>query len=120
MAGEPASGERHALRGYRWQYDHIAARVYDSLLDGNFRSLRLTDPDVGQVDDLVLLRRGHVDGYQFKSVEFDSFLTFAQLTRSRRTRRGKPAASLVRALADGWKALKTRYGIGSVHLGGSA
>jgi type II secretory pathway predicted ATPase ExeA len=112
----PASGERGALRGYRWQYDHIAARAYDSLLDGDFQSVRLTDPSVGQVDDLVLLRRGRVDGYQFKSVEFDSYVTFNQLIKEQRTRSGKPAPSLVRAMADGWKALHQRYGGSSVHL----
>ena len=54
----PASGERAALRGYRWQYDHIAARVYNALLDSDLESLRLTDPKAGRVDDLVLIRSG--------------------------------------------------------------
>jgi hypothetical protein len=36
-----------------WQYDQLAARVYDSLLDGSFIELRLVDPRVGNVDDLV-------------------------------------------------------------------
>jgi hypothetical protein len=36
-----------------WQYDQLAARVYDSLLDGSFIELRLVDPRVGKVDDLV-------------------------------------------------------------------
>ena len=58
MMDAPASGERAALRGYRWQYDHIASRVYNALLDGNLESLRLTDPQAGQVDDLLLIKRG--------------------------------------------------------------
>jgi hypothetical protein len=48
-----ADGERQAIRGYMWQYDQLAARVYDSLLDGSFIELRLVDPRVGKVDDLV-------------------------------------------------------------------
>jgi hypothetical protein len=116
MTRAPASGERGALRGYRWQYDHIAARTYDSLLDGDFESLRLTDPAAGQVDDLVLVRRGRVDGYQFKSAEFDSYITFNQLTKEQRTRSGRAAPSLVRAMADGWKALSERHERGFVHL----
>ncbi len=85
-------------------------------MDGDFRSLRLTDPSAGQVDDLVLFRRGRIDGYQFKSVEFDSYVTFNQLTNEQRTRSGKPAASLVRAMAYGLTALNERYGGGLVHL----
>ena len=83
MIHTSASGERAALRGYRWQYDQIAARVYDALLDGDFESLRLTDPQAGRVDDLVLIRRGRADGYQFKSVEFDGYLTFRQVINKR-------------------------------------
>ncbi len=112
----PASGERSAVRGYRWQYDHIAALVYDSLLDGDFERLRLTDPTAGRVDDLVLLRRGRADGYQFKSVEFDGYVTFRDLTKDQRTRSGKAAPSLVRSLADGWKTLSAAHGAAAVHL----
>jgi hypothetical protein len=116
MSGSPAAGERAALRGYRWQYDHIATRVYDALLDGDFRSLRLTDPEAGRVDDLVLVRRGRVDGYQFKSVEFDSYVSFNRLVRSQRTRSGKPAPSLIQALADGWTRLRGQHENTHVHL----
>ena len=79
MIHTPASGERAALRGYRWQYDHIAARVYDSLVNGDFRAVRLTDPQAGRVDDLLLIRRGRADAYQFKSAAYDSYLTFQTL-----------------------------------------
>ena len=116
MTHAPASGERAALRGYRWQYDHIAARVYDALLDGDFRAIRLADPDVGRVDDLVLIGRDRTDGYQFKSVEYDSYLTFRQLVRSQRTRSGAKAPSTIRSLAEGWKRLRQRWGNAQVHL----
>ena len=112
----PAVGERSALRGYRWQYDHIAALVYDALLDGDFVALRLTDPDAGRVDDLVLFRRGRTDAYQFKSVEFDRHLTFNQVIRNQRAHGGNSRPSLVRSLADGWERLRSRGNILHVRL----
>jgi hypothetical protein len=107
----PDSGERAAVRGYRWQYDHIAALAYDALIQDDFVSLRLTDPRAGKVDDPVLVTRGGVDGYQFKSSESGGFLIFGQLLASQRTRSGGPAASLVRALADGWILLRRQYNV---------
>ena len=116
MTQSAASGERRALRGYRWQYDHIAALVYDALYDGDFVSLRLTDPEAGRVDDLVLNRRGRTDAYQFKSAEYDSYVTFHQIIQRQRTRSGGTGPSLVRSLADGWKSLQGRLGNVHVHL----
>ena len=116
MTHAPASGERAALRGYRLQYDHIAARVYDALLDGEFHAVRLADPDAGRVDDLVLIRSDRTDGYQIKSIEHDSYLTFRQLIRSQRTRSGANAPSLIRSLAEGWTRLRERWGNAHVHL----
>ena len=118
MTVSPASGERRAVRGYRWQYDHVAALVYDALIQDDFVSLRLVDPEAGQVDDLVLETRSGVDGYQFKSAESDGFLTFSQFLSCRRTRSGGPAPSFIRALADGWKLLRSQhYGLPvRVHL----
>jgi hypothetical protein len=98
-----------ALRGYRWQYDHIGALAYDALIDDDFVALRLTDPQAGQVDDLVLETRGGVDGYQFKSAQFDGFLTLGQVIANQRTRSGKAASSLVQALADGWALLRQKH-----------
>ena len=112
----PAAGERAALRGYRWQYDHIAALVYDALLDGDFVTLRLTDPDAGRVDDLVLVRRGRTDAYQFKSVEFGSYLTFKNVVRNQRTRGGTSGPSRVRSLAEGWQGLRSQEHNVHVHL----
>ena len=116
MIHTPASGERAALRGYRWQYDHIAARVYDSLVNGDFRAVRLTDPQAGRVDDLLLIRRGRADAYQFKSAAYDSYLTFQKLVKSQRTRSGSSAPSLLRSLADGWQRLRRRWENVRVHL----
>jgi hypothetical protein len=117
MSTSPASGERNALRGYRWQYDHVAALVYDALLDDDFLSLRLTDPRAGKVDDLVLVTRSQVAGHQFKSTEFEGFLTFSDLLAPQRTRSGKSGPSLLRALADGWMLLREQHKLPvQVHL----
>ena len=111
-----AAGERAAVRGYGWQYDQIATLVYEALVDGDFLSLRLTDPDAGRVDDLVLVRLGGTDAYQFKSTRFMGYVTFRDVTRGQRTRSGRPASSLVHALADGWKRLRGGGGDTRVHL----
>ena len=116
MIHAPASGERSALRGYQWQYDHIASLVYDALLKGDLDRIRLTDPQAGRVDDLVLIRRSRTDGYQFKSVTYDSYLTFGQIVKNQRTRGGGDAPSLLRSLADGWQRLCRRWENVHVHL----
>src|SRR5689334_5788309 len=102
MTRSAASGERNAVRGYRWQYDQLAAIVYDSLIDETYDSLRLSDPDVGTVDDLVLVTTSGHAGHQFKSQEPPGAFTFNDLIKARRTRSGKPSPSLLRALGDGW------------------
>lgn len=116
MTRAPAAGERAALRGYRRQYDHIATLVYDALVADEFVSLRLTDPEAGRVDDLVLLTRRSVDGYQFKSAEFPGAVTFSQLLAPGRTRSGNPAPSPIEAFADGWNRLRVHHGTARVHL----
>ena len=63
MTRAPALGERAALRGYGWQYDHAAELVYDALVGNDFEELRLTDPAAGRVDDLVLVRGGRTEAY---------------------------------------------------------
>ena len=116
VSSASAAGERAAVRGYGWQYDQIATLVYEALVDGDFLNLRLTDPDVGLVDDLVLIRQGRTDAYQFKSTEFTGYVTFRGVTREQQTRSGHSAPSLVQALADGWKRLRDRWGNTHVHL----
>ncbi|MXX27150.1 MAG: ATP-binding protein, partial [Caldilineaceae bacterium SB0668_bin_21] len=116
MPQPAATGEQHALRGYRWQYDHIAALVYDALYEQDFVSLRLADPSAGRVDDLVLERLDRIDAYQFKSAESDGYVTFNQLVRNQRTHGGAAAPSIVRSLGDGWKSLTNRAGNAHVHL----
>lgn len=71
-----AEGERNAARGYLWQYDWIAERVLDAFWAEDLVEVRLVNADVGKVDDLVLVRTGRVDGFQFKSEEQVSYLTF--------------------------------------------
>lgn len=116
MEPSPASGERSAVRGYQWQYDHIAARVYDALLDEELVEIRLTDPDAGKVDDLVLVSREGAHGYQFKSAEAAGAITLGRLLAPTPTRGGSPGPSLARSLADGWKSLAGRFGAARVHL----
>ena len=112
----PAAGERDAVRGFQWQYDHIAAQVYDGLVDDTFVSLRLTDPEAGRVDDLVLESINGTAGYQYKSARHPESLTFNRLLAAGRTAAGNHAPSLLHSLADGWQRLATRHGGATVHL----
>lgn len=104
MTRTSASGEQAALGGYQWQYDQIAKLVYDAIREHDFVSLRLTDPNAGQADDLVLVRKGRTDAYQFKSGGRP--VTFKSITKNQRTRSGAEAPSLVKALADAWRNLQ--------------
>ena len=116
MPQPAATGEQQALRGYRWQYDHIAALLYDALYEQDFVSLRLADPSAGRVDDLVLERLGRTDAYQFKSTDNKGYVTFKQITQDQRTRSGSTAPSLAKSLGDGWTSLQSRTGDAHVHL----
>lgn len=116
MAQSSADGERAALRGYRFQYDHIALLVYDALYDGDFVELRLADSNAGRIDDLVLIRNGRTDAYQFRSVEFPRSFTFRQLVESKHAGGASGKSSLIRSLADGWKALRRQWDNINVHF----
>ena len=115
MSVSSAAGERSALRGYRWQYDQIALRVYDALFDRDFVSLRLTDPKAGRVDDLVLVRSSRTDAFQFKT-RSSGFLTFSQLVAPETNQSGNRIPSLVGSLASCWKNLEVHGNRTHVHL----
>ena len=106
MSYSPADGERSAARGYQWQYDHAAARVYDALLARDLTQLRLVDPTAGRVDDLVLVRGDRVDAYQFKSSEHPGTITFQKFIRPEPVQTRGMKLSLARVLADGWERLR--------------
>lgn len=111
----PAEGERNALKGYGWQYDHIARIAYDALLDDDFVELRLTDHDAGRVDDLVLVRHGRTDAYQFRRGGRQQ-LTLNAVIREQRARGGGRTAPWARSLAEGWLSLRGRGSAPHVHL----
>lgn len=114
MARASAAGEQDALRGYGYQYDHIAAAVYDLYRAGREFELRLVDPDVGAVDDCVLLLEpvtpgapAEVHGYQYKSAPGN--VTLAGLLAEESDRRAQPKPSLLAQLVTGWCRLKSVY-----------
>lgn len=114
MARASAAGEQDALRGYGYQYDHVAAAVYDLYLAGRDFELRLVDPDAGAVDDCVLVlqpqvpgTREEVHGYQYKSAPGN--LTLASLLAEEGDRRAQPKPCLLAQLVTGWRSLKSRY-----------
>lgn len=110
MARASAAGEQDALRGY----DHIAAAVYDLYRLSREFELRLVDPDVGAVDDCVLLLESvtpgapaEVHGYQYKSAPGN--ITVAGLLAEESDRRAQPKPSLLAQLVTGWRRLKSVY-----------
>ncbi|MCY3863433.1 MAG: hypothetical protein OXG67_15925 [bacterium] len=117
MNRAPSEGERDALRGYTWQYDHIASLVYDLLIDRDFVSLRLTDPDAGRVDNLVLVRHGRTDYYQFKSSKNGRNITFNHVVKDLH-KHGDQATSLAKDLGDCWSRLRNQREDIHVHLVG--
>ena len=112
MTGHPADGERGAVRGYQWQYDHAAALVYDAIRDRVFNRLRLVDSAAGGVDDLVLVREGWTDAYQFRSSEHPGSITFNRLVRPQRGQ----SLSTISVLAQGWQQLRERWPGVRVHF----
>ena len=115
MARASAAGEQDALRGYGYQYDHVATSVYDLYLAGRGFELRLVDPEAGAVDDCVLVlqprlagAREEVHGYQYKSGS--GSLTLAGLLAEEGDRRARPKPSLLAELVSGWRSLKSVHG----------
>jgi hypothetical protein len=108
------AGEQDALRGYGYQYDHIAAAVYDLYRLGREFELRLVDPGAGAVDDCVLLLESvtpgapaEVHGYQYKAAPGN--ITVAGLLAEESDRRAQPKPSLLAQLVTGWRRLKSVY-----------
>lgn len=108
MSSPPASGEQAAARGYQWQYDHIALLVYNALYNNSFESLRLADPEAGRIDDLVLVRGGRIDFYQFKSSTRTDGFTFGNLVKQKNSDRAE-GTTLIKDLGDCWNANKDQY-----------
>lgn len=106
MTQVPLPGEQSALRGYRWQYDHVARLVYDAIIDGEFDRLTLASTGSGQLDDLLLFLRGRREAYQFKGGVSRATITFKELLRPGKTPAKQPVDSLWRALARGWQRLE--------------
>ena len=95
MSNTPsAKGEQSALTGYDWQYRNAARLTYDALLTRELQSIRLVDPDAGQIDDFIITRSGHTDAYQFRQSSQPGGLTFRNLTSSD----GHPGDTRLRSL----------------------
>lgn len=109
----PAAGEEAAVGGFKWQYDQIARLVYEAVVDGLLDSFRLTDPEAGKADDLVLVRDGRTDAYQFRSGE--GTVTFRSITRAQKGHGGSELPPLIRTLADAWRSLGGCEGQVHVH-----
>jgi hypothetical protein len=106
MSQVPLPGEQSAIRGFRWQYDHIARLVYNGIVDAEFDCVRLVSTNAGQVDDLLLDSHSRRDAYQYKSGMSNATVSFNELLRPKRTAKGLATDSLWRALATAWKLME--------------
>jgi hypothetical protein len=105
----PAEGERRAMVGYQAQYQVAAELIYNQLLDGKLDWIKITDPEAGQVDDILIASPGQLDAYQVKWGEFVRNISFNDLISKERSKKGKTKSSLIRQMADGWKRLTKLY-----------
>ena len=69
MTRAPALGERAALRGYGWQYDHAAELVYDALVGNDFEELRLCYQKASSEEDVQRLEGERLHGEEVRSPE---------------------------------------------------
>ncbi|MES2521923.1 MAG: hypothetical protein V4617_04410, partial [Gemmatimonadota bacterium] len=99
----PADGERRATRGLVHQYRIGAALVLRALREHRLDWVRVADPDVGSVDDLVVGTTGHVEGLQVKWSRDPAPFPFSRLLGS------TTAPRLWEGLAHGWRQLRAQF-----------
>lgn len=117
MSNTPsATGEQSALTGYDWQYRNAARLTYDALLTRELQSIRLVDPDAGQLDDFIITRSGHTDAYQFKQSTQPGGLTFTNLTSSVGHPGDTRPRSLIADIAESWDSMQREVPDVHAHL----
>lgn len=92
-------GERHAMRGYKPQYEEFAKCVYDSIVNGTLVEIRVADFDenVGKLDDICYVTNDGVYAYQVKWSNTNRVVTLSEFK------------SLLSEMADGWKKIQKLY-----------
>jgi len=100
-----ADGERRAVTGLYTQYRLCARHIQRALQGGEFEWVHLMSREAGAMDDIVLATKGRLEALQLKHSTSPKGVTLASLL--------KPAAdgklSLIRQLANGWRALKKSH-----------
>ena len=90
------------MTGYDWQYRNAARLTYDALRNRELQSIRLVDPEAGQLDDFIITSGGHTDAYQFKHSRQRGGFTFKNLTSIPVTAKHSNARSLIADVAASW------------------
>lgn len=106
---DAAKGERIAVLGYHAQYMVSAELIYNALLEARLEGIRITDPEAGQVDDILIASPGRLDAYQVKWGESVDNISFNCFISGEKGKDGTTKSSLVSQLANGWKKLSTKY-----------
>ena len=99
-----AEGEGRSTRSLRYQFEIVATRVYDALLQGTLDRVWLGDEQAGAADDAVMRVAGHVFGFSAKYDDAQGNFTYRDLTVQDENGR-----SLIRDLFSGFRALSGRY-----------
>ena len=112
----PATGEQSALTGYDWQYRNAARLTYGALRNRELQSIRLVDPEAGQLDDFIITSGGHTDAYQFKHSRQRGGLTFKNLISITTTVKHPNARSLIADVAASWDLMQREVSGIHAHL----
>ena len=99
-----AEGEGRSARALRYQFEIVATRVYDALLQGTLDRVWLGDEQAGAADDAVIRVAGHVFGLSAKYDDNVGNFTYRALTDQDENGR-----SLLRDLFRGFLALSGRF-----------
>ncbi len=112
----PGDGERRAMVGFKPQYRIAAEFIYERLLAGTLEWVRITDPDAGAVDDILIATPGSLDAYQVKWGQDVQTITFEKFVTNKLDSKGKFLPSLIRELADGWAKLVSHHPLRHVRV----
>lgn len=97
-----ADGERRAITGLYAQYRWCAKLIQRALQQGEFEWVELMSREAEAMDDIVLATTGRLDALQMKHSTSPKGITLASLLKPATEER----LSLIRQLANGWRALK--------------
>lgn len=102
----PSSGEANAISGYWKQYEYSASVIFRLMQNGVLEAVSISDPAAGIFDDLVVHTKGVIQAIQVKTEKNATYVSLATELKDDK----------IKAMADAWSGLRTRYGTEDVRL----